>query len=199
MEFLKEITLAKVRLHWGIFIPVLLFAFGPLVALLPLIFILHGFLHSLTQLGMRVNQSPGIGSLSMISLMPLVPYLVIVIVLILGTWLSYRKCEVTLTNRRLIFRSGFLWRRSGELPLENVEAIYISEPLLGRMFGYGTVTATTIGGARFPLAFIGSPQSFHLALQEAVLDAKKSMRGDPKPPNQGSPIRDDDPRYKPER
>ena len=176
MELQQERTLAKVRLHWGIFIPVLLFVFGPLVALLPLIFILHGFLHSLTQMEMRVNQSPSIGSLNVIWLLPLVPYLVIVIVLLLGTWFSYSKSEVSLTNRRLLFRTGFLSRRCGELPLENVESIYISEPLLGRMCGYGTVMVTTVGGARFPLSFIGSPQSFHSALQEAVLGAKSSKR-----------------------
>jgi uncharacterized membrane protein YdbT with pleckstrin-like domain len=198
-ELQQEITLAKVRLHWGVFIPVLLFAFGPLVALLPLIFILHGFLHSLTQMEMRVNQSPSIGSLNVTWLLPLVPYLVIVIGLLLGTWFSYLKSEVTLTNRRLLFRTGFLSRRSGEVPLENVEAIYISEPLIGRMFGYGTVMVTTVGGARFPLAFIGSPQSFHSALQQAALDAKESIRGDPKPPGSGPPPRDGGSRYKPER
>jgi uncharacterized membrane protein YdbT with pleckstrin-like domain len=176
MELRQEITLAKVRLHWGIFIPVLLFAFGPLVALLPLIFILHGFLHSLTQMEMRVNQSPSIGSLNVIWLLPLVPYLVIVIGLLLGTWFSYSKSEVTLTNRRLVFRTGFLSRRSGELPLENVESIYISEALFGRLFGYGTIMVTTVGGAHFSLSFIGSPQTFHSTLQKAVLDVKSVKR-----------------------
>jgi hypothetical protein len=102
-----------------------------------------------------------------------------------------------LTDRRLVFRTGFLSRRSGELPLENIESIYISEPFLGRLCGYGTVTVTTVGGAHFRLWFIGSPQSFHARLQKAVLDAKNCSRGRPKPPDGRPPPPDDDSRYRP--
>jgi uncharacterized membrane protein YdbT with pleckstrin-like domain len=192
MDLKQETTLAKVRLHWGIFIPVLLSAFGPIVASLPLIFLAHGLVNALSQIGMPAN--PG---LNLIWLSVLVPYFVIVLGLLLGTWFSYLKSEVILTDRRLVFRTGLLSRRSGELPLENVESIYISEPLLGRMFGYGTVTVTTVGGAGFPLSFIGSPQNFHSTLQKAVFDAKNSLRRIPKPPESGSPPQDDDSRYKP--
>ena len=197
MELQQETTLAKVRLHWGIFIPVVLWAFGLVVASLPFMLIGNALGKDLSQMEMRFNQSAGIPRLNLIWLSVLVPYFVIVLGLLLGTWFSYLKSEVTLTDRRLVFRTGFLSRRSGELPLENVESIYISEPLLGRMFGYGTVTVTTVGGAGFPLSFIGSPQRFHSTLQKAVLDAKNSLRRIPKPPESGSPPQDDDSRYKP--
>jgi uncharacterized membrane protein YdbT with pleckstrin-like domain len=192
MELQQETTLAKVRLHWGIFIPVLLFALCPILLLLPFMFLMHGLFNTLGQMGMPANPS-----LNLIWLPVLAPYLVMILGLLLGTWFSYLKSEVTLTDRRLIFRTGFLSRRSGELPLENVESIFISEPLLGRIFGYGTVTVTTIGGAGFPLAFIGSAQSFHATVQNAVVDAKNCTRGFPKPPESGSPVQDDDSRYKP--
>ena len=39
MKLQQETTLAKVRLHWGIFIPVVLFAFFLVVATLPFIFL----------------------------------------------------------------------------------------------------------------------------------------------------------------
>ena len=148
-------------------------------------------------MGMRFNQAPGIPSLSLIWQVALVLYFVIVPGLLLGTLFSYLKSEVTLTDRRLVFRTGFLSRRAGELPLENVESIYISEPLLGRICGYGTVMVTTIGGAHFPLWFIGSPQNFHATLQKAVLNAKNSIRRNPTPPESGAPPQDDDSRYKP--
>jgi hypothetical protein len=76
---------------------------------------------------------------NLIWLLALVPYFMVVLGLVLGTWFSYWKSEITLMDRRLVFHTGFLSRRSGELPLENVESIYISEPLLGRVCGYGTV------------------------------------------------------------
>jgi len=194
MELQQERTLAKVRLHWGIFIPVPLFAFCPIVVSLPFWFLMHGLLNALGQMGMPANPR-----LNLMWLPALVPYLVIVLGLVLGTWFSYWKSEVTLTDRRLVFRTGFLSRRSGELPLENVESIYISEPLLGRLCGYGTVKVTTVGGAYFPLWFIGSPQDFHATLQKAVLSAKNSIRGRPKPLESGSAPQDDDLRYRPKR
>ena len=193
-ELQEETTLAKVRLHWGIFIPVLLFAFCPVLVLLPFMFMLHGLISALGQMGMPANPR-----LNLIWLPALVPYCLVVLGLLVGTLFSYLKSEVTLTDRRLVFRTGFLSRRSGELPLENVESIYISEPLLGRLCGYGTVMVTTVGGAGFPLSFIGSPQSFHAILQKAVLEAKNSIRGRPKPPESGWPPQDDDSRYRPKR
>jgi uncharacterized membrane protein YdbT with pleckstrin-like domain len=197
MESQQETTLAKVRLHWAFFIPVLGFAVGPILALLPFIFVMRGLLNVLGQMGTRLNQPSGMPSFYLIWLLPLVLYFVIVLVLLLGTWFTYSKSEVTLTNRRLVFRTGFLSRRSGELPLENVESIYIHEPLLGRIFGYGTVMVTTVGGARFPMWFIGCPQSFHSTLQKAVLNAKNSIGRTPKPPASESPAQDDDSRYMP--
>jgi uncharacterized membrane protein YdbT with pleckstrin-like domain len=169
MESQQETTLAKVRLHWGIFIPVLLFALFPIFGSLPVIFLVHGLFNAMRRMGAPANPN-----LNLIWFSALVPYLLIVLGLLLLTWLTHSKSEVTLTNRRLLYRTGFLSRRSGELPLENVESIFISEPLLGRLCGFGTVTVTTVGGATFPLSFIGAPQSFHSTLQKAVVNAKNS-------------------------
>jgi uncharacterized membrane protein YdbT with pleckstrin-like domain len=197
IEVQEETTLAKVRLHWGIFIPVLLLALLLILASLAWMLIARWMHSVLSQMPRQISQPAAVPRLNLFWLFPLVLDFVIVPFLLLGTWFSYSKSEVTLTNRRLAFHTGFLSRRSGELPLENVESIYISESLLGRMCGYGTVTVTTVGGARLPLAFIGSPQSFHSALQQAVLEAKSAIRCRPKPPESGSAPQDDDRRYRP--
>ncbi|HZM02008.1 MAG TPA: PH domain-containing protein [Candidatus Saccharimonadales bacterium] len=125
------------------------------------------------------------------------PFFVIDLGLLMGTWFTYLKSEVTLTDRRLVFRTGFLSRRSGELPLENVESIYISEPLLGRLCGYGSVLVTTIGGATHRLAFIASPKSFYSTLQSVVLNAKNSASDTSRPPRAPSPAQKDDSRFMP--
>jgi hypothetical protein len=199
MNLEQEATVAKVRLHWGIFIPAILLALLPILPCLGFIFLAHGLLNALSQMGMRFNQTPGIPSLYLVWLFPAVVGFVILLGALLGAWFAYSKSEVTLTNRLLVFRTGFLSRRSGELPLENVESIYISEPLIGRLCGYGTVTVTSVGGARFPLSFIGSPQSFHSMLQKAVVNAKNPVRSIPKPPEASPLPRDDDVRYRPKR
>jgi hypothetical protein len=119
--------------------------------------------------------------------MDLFPALLVLILVLV----AYLNCEITLTNKRLIYRTGFLVRAAGELPLENVEAMFILEPLLGRLLGYGTVAVSTLGGLQSPLRFIGKPHVFHAALQRAVADAKAPSRRPPKPPPQ--PL--DDSRY----
>jgi len=197
MQLRQETTLAKVRLHWGIFIPVLLVALVPILVSLPFIILAHGLVNSLRQMGMLFSGPAGIPRLNLIWLSALAPFFVIVLGLLMGTWFTYLKSEITLTDRRLVFRTGYLSRRSGELPMENVESNYISEPLLGRLCGYGTIMLTTVGGANFGLWFIGCPQTFHSKLQEAVLNAKNSASGTSKPPSPTPPLQKDDSRYKP--
>lgn len=195
-ESRPETTLTHARLHWGIFIPALLVVIALAVLTVPLLFIVHMATSAMTQMSVQLHQ-PAARGLNLIWLVVLIPDFLIVAGLFLGTWLSYSKSEVTLTNRRLVFRTGFLSRRSGELPLENVESIFISEPLFGRMCGYATVMVTSVGGAHFPLSFISSPQSFHAVLQEAVGNAKHFGRPISKPPEASSPAEDSDARYRP--
>lgn len=191
-ELQQETTLEKVRSHWGIFIPVLLGALGPITAALPALFIIHGMFDALHRLGMPVDPR-----LNLIWLLFLIPYFAVVAGLFLGSWFTYLKSEITLTDRRLVFRTGFLSRRSGELPLENVESIYISESVLGRLCGWGTVTVTSLGGGCFPLSFIGSAQNFHSTLQKAVLDTKNRIGRTSKPSGVPPLQQDGDERYKP--
>jgi hypothetical protein len=69
--------------------------------------------------------------------------------------------------------------------------MFILEPLLGRLLGYGTVAVSTLGGLQFPLRFIGKPHVFHAALQRAVADAKAPSR----PPAKAAPAPLDYARY----
>jgi predicted membrane protein len=197
MESDKEIILAKVRLHWGIFVPVF---FGAIAVFLPAMFWLllaHQAVNMISQTLAPINHGAGFRQPELIWLIPFAPLVAMTTGLLIEKWLSFSKSEIVLTNRRLSFRTGFLWRRSRELPLENVEAIYISESLLGRICGYGTVTVTSVGGAGFPLLYIGSPQIFHGTLQNAVLNAKNTLRGAAKLPEPTSGRQDADARYRP--
>jgi hypothetical protein len=195
MDTQQEATLAKVRLHWGIFIPAVLWIFGLILTVLPFFFMVHMLYGTLRQLGLSPNSTSARPSLMWT--LTLAPYFLIALGVFSITWFTYWKSEITLTNRRLLFRTGFLSRRSGEWPLENVESIMISEPLFGRICGYGTITVTTVGGSTVPLSFLGSPQSFHSLLQKAVSDAKESPRPLKKPPELRPSPMDDDSRYRP--
>jgi uncharacterized membrane protein YdbT with pleckstrin-like domain len=155
--------------------------------MLPILFIFRMMGNILGQL----NQPGATASFSLLLLLPLAVLLLPPLLILLVASVAYLKSEITLTNKRLIYRTGFLVRAAGELPLENVEALFILEPLLGRLLGYGTVAVTALGGLQFPLRFIGKPQVFHAALQRAVADAKAPSR----PPSKPAPAPLDDSRY----
>ena len=185
-----EYTLAKVRLHWGIFIPALFFLFALTLAILPIMFVFKMMANLASQFS---PQSAGSNSWVWFAL---IPDAVIFASILLVTWVAYSKSEITLTNKRLIFRTGLWSRVSGELPLENVESIFIVEPLIWRLCGYGTVAVTSIGGRTFPLRYIGSPQSFHATLQNGVTNAKTPPRTVAKPPVSPQTPQDDDSRFR---
>jgi hypothetical protein len=189
----QEMTLANVRLHWGIFIPAFFVLFVMCLPLVPIWFVLKMMAGIASQL--NPQHAPSNAWL----LFLLIPNGLIFCFVLLVTWIGYLKSEIRLTNKRLIFRTGLLSRMSGELPLENVESIFIIEPFIGRLCSYGTVTVTSIGGRTFPLRFIGSPQTFHAALQSAVVKAKTSLRTEMKSPDSAQTPQDDDSRFMPKR
>ena len=182
------------RLHKGIFVlPALVFA----VPLIPMV----AFWFLVSTIQQKTNEAfqpmPAQANPSGLFYLPLiamaVPWLMVCLASLVSTLLAYLKSEITLTNRRLLFHTGFIMRVSGELPLENIETIFLVEPLLGRIFGYGTILVTTVGGAKFPLRYIGTPQIFHTDLQSAVA-AVKMPRVPIKPP---APPADDHSRFMP--
>lgn len=187
----KEITLAQERLHWGIFAGPVLAVLCLFLLTLPALVPIYIMGNVMRQFYPQPSQNPG----SLLYSLVFLPELLVGLPLILIVWMAYLKSTITLTNRRLIYRTGLLVRVAGELPLENVEAIIMVEPLLGRVLGYGTVIVTSVGGLRFPLRYLASPQKFHAILQKAVAGAKSPAGSTPKPPSPRTS--DDDSRYMP--
>jgi|GEM_PF-2895807 len=52
-------------------------------------------------------------------------------------WLSTRYC---LTDQRIIWRTGMIWRNTVEIPLFKLDHINVKEGLIGRIFHYGDMT-----------------------------------------------------------
>lgn len=182
--------MVQTRVHWGIFIPALLAMILLVMALSPILILAHFVENIMSQL----KPPPAIFTGGLPYLLVFLPAILIGLPLLLLTWVAYLKSEVRLTNRRLIFRTGLASKTTGELTLENVDAIIINQPLFGRIFGYGTVIVTSVGGLHFPLQYIRSPQNFHATLQRAVREAKNPA---PVASKVASPVPNDDSRYMP--
>jgi hypothetical protein len=183
-----EQFLRRERVHRGIFAIPALILFACLLLDVPWVLILVQMAKVLAPLGQANSRGLFLPWL-MAGALAVLPALAIFIIALI----AFLKCEIALTTKRLIYRTGFFSRAAGELPLENIDAIFILEPMLGRLLGYGTVTACSLGGLQFPLSFIGKPQILHAALQKAVTGAKTANRVLPKAP----PVIEDDSRYMP--
>jgi uncharacterized membrane protein YdbT with pleckstrin-like domain len=171
-----EWILKSERIHRGIFCVPVILLLATLVCDVPVFFILHALSNTLRQIPGQSGAVQNGGSilnflwisLGVVSLLPTFAIFLIAL-------LTYLKSEVTLTNKRLLFRTAFLIRTAGELSLDNADAIFIVEPILGRLFGYGTVGISTLGGARFPIRYIAHPAAFHSVLQNAVNTARQNI------------------------
>lgn len=63
------------------------------------------------------------------------------------------------TNKRVVLKTGVISRRAVDLVLAKCEGLHINQSILGRVFGFGTITVTT-GGATSSYPYIANPLAF---------------------------------------
>jgi uncharacterized membrane protein YdbT with pleckstrin-like domain len=78
-------------------------------------------------------------------------------VMLVPPFVAYRTTELGVTNKRVIVKTGLVQRRTLELLLRQVEAISVDQSLLGRVFGFGSITLTGTGGVREVFHRVGDP------------------------------------------
>jgi uncharacterized membrane protein YdbT with pleckstrin-like domain len=105
--------------------------------------------------------------LSDMKLLALIPFSAALVV-ITGIHLYRVSSEFAVTNKRVIVKLGMLSTRSVELLLPKIEAISVSQTVMGRLFGYGEIVVIGSGGTRETFAGIQSPLAFRQAVQAAA-------------------------------
>lgn len=68
---------------------------------------------------------------------------------VIGIVAAYWKLMTTriiITHRRVIYRTGYIARRTIEMNKDKIESIDVSESLLGRLLDFGSVTVKGTGG-----------------------------------------------------
>jgi uncharacterized membrane protein YdbT with pleckstrin-like domain len=68
--------------------------------------------------------------------------------------------ELAVTDQRVIYKTGLISRHTLEMNRAKVESVTVDQTLLGRIFGYGTVTVRGIGSALEPIRNITDPLNF---------------------------------------
>jgi uncharacterized membrane protein YdbT with pleckstrin-like domain len=86
------------------------------------------------------------------------------VLLAIAAWLKRFGTEIAVTDRRVIYKSGLIRRHTTEINMDKVESVDVDQSILGRMFGYGTVTIRGTGEAAEPFRDIADPIDFRNAI-----------------------------------
>ena len=72
--------------------------------------------------------------------------LIAVLVVFIWRIFLYLNTEYGVTNKRLIIKKGIIRMVVAEIPVDRIESIYCLQGLMGRIFNYGTICISGIGG-----------------------------------------------------
>lgn len=86
--------------------------------------------------------------------------LVIALISLISAWFRRWTTEVAVTNRRVIYKRGFIRRRTIEMNMNKVESVDVDQSVLGRIFDYGNITVRGTGSTFEPLRMISAPLDF---------------------------------------
>jgi len=86
--------------------------------------------------------------------------------------------EFGVTSKRVLGKTGFIRRTSLDIVLNKVEAIRLSQSILGRILNYGDIEVTGTGGTDEILRFIPDPLLFRKSVQEQLADGDGSERAE---------------------
>ena len=105
-----------------------------------------------------------------ISLEPVLGYLLggslALILLAVAVWFLFQAwfrrwtTEIAVTNRRIIRKEGFIWRKTTEIALDKVESVDVVQSIAGRLLDYGDVRVHGTGQAIETMRMISAPIAF---------------------------------------
>ena len=65
--------------------------------------------------------------------------------------------EIGVTDRRVIYKRGFISRHTAEMNMDKIETVLVEQSLLGRLLGYGTITIQGTGASIETLRNMADP------------------------------------------
>jgi uncharacterized membrane protein YdbT with pleckstrin-like domain len=79
---------------------------------------------------------------------------------LVGAWFRRWTTELAVTDKRIIFKRGFIRRHSIEMNMDKVESVDVDQTVFGRLLDYGDITIRGTGIGIEPLRGIGAPLDF---------------------------------------
>jgi uncharacterized membrane protein YdbT with pleckstrin-like domain len=73
------------------------------------------------------------------------------VALLVVAWFKRWTTEIAVTDRRIIYKEGFIRRKTIEMHMDKVESVDVDQSILGRVFGYGDILVRGVGTGFEPL------------------------------------------------
>ena len=86
--------------------------------------------------------------------------------------------EIAVTNECFIHKSGIVSFQTEELELDNIEKITVAQSILGRLLGYGTLTAHGTGSEEIRVDMVSRPVALRRQIQfarEGFMDMSEAV------------------------
>ncbi len=156
-----ETVIYQARLHWVLFLkPMLLSLIFVAIAVALFYFASDSIDSGNTLLMQRIG-----GVLILLAIIPIV----------VGVFRRSAR-EYAVTNKRVVMQTGVMGRMTEEVFLNKIESIGVDQTVLGRMFGFGTVTIRGTGGSFGPFERVSAPLELRRQIQDQI---GKSFGGTP--------------------
>jgi len=94
-----------------------------------------------------------------------IPTFGITLVIALYEYLRIRYIEQGVTNKRVIFKTGIISRKSEEMKLASIETVEIDQGIFGRMLGFGNVKVSGRGTSDVLFRTVADPMAVKRAIE----------------------------------
>ena len=81
-------------------------------------------------------------------------------VFLIRHWWRRFAVEIAVTNRRVVYKEGFIRRHTFEMHLDKVESVEVEQSILGRLLNYGDIAIRGTGDTREEAVMIDRPIDF---------------------------------------
>jgi uncharacterized membrane protein YdbT with pleckstrin-like domain len=79
---------------------------------------------------------------------------------LLVAWFRRWTTEIAVTDRRIIYKEGFISRKTIEMHMDKVESVDVDQSILGRILGYGDIVVRGVGTGFEPFKTIANAIEF---------------------------------------
>jgi uncharacterized membrane protein YdbT with pleckstrin-like domain len=100
------------------------------------------------------------------ALIHLVGLVTAIALMLLGGWLLVRalwrrlNTELVITDRRVIYKTGFISRRTREMHMDKIVSVDVTQGIIGRVLNYGDITINGAGQSIEQIPAIDHPVEF---------------------------------------